>query len=365
MNKKKSVSEVLNRTTLPVWDDLPVGILMFEQHGHTDIFTCNYGNQIVKSLIGDEEIIGKSLMELTGMADLKQNDFPEELYCPLSDKWVLLHLSGITDQQCVITVTDITGQKNQIIQLDSKISNLLLSNQDLEHFAYVASHDLHEPLRKIVSFGERLEQKTREILKDEQMLYLNRMISSARRMQVLIDHLLEYSRVTRSHDDFQSVDLNQVFRMVLSNLQIPIAQKNAEIKSDYLPVIEGVEIQLTTLFQNLLSNSLKFTATDTRPQVGISVFEPETEMLLKSGLDPDKTYKGINIADNGIGFEEHQSEAVFTLFNRLRGRSEYEGTGLGLAICKRIIENHQGAIIARGRLDSGAVFTIILPTEQQ
>jgi light-regulated signal transduction histidine kinase (bacteriophytochrome) len=367
MSKEITDTVVCTMPHQQVLDQMPIGLLIVQKNNDGDLINdtiCKYGNLIANTLIGIDEIIGRRVSEIFGDNIVLQENFPVEVWFPFSEKWGLINLSKGNFREYLVSITDITTQKNAAIHTEAKITKLQRSNQDLEYFAYVASHDLKEPLRKIVSFGERLEIKAKDILQTEHLHYLNRMISASRRMQRLIDHLLEYSKVTRKQDDFKKVDLNIVLKKVLDLFQEEIVQKNAILTFVELPVVEGDEIQLTTLIQNLLSNSIKFTRSTLQPKISIEVFIPCPEMLTDSGLNKHLNYIAISVTDNGIGFQVEQAGMIFALFNRLRGRSEYEGAGLGLAICKRVVENHQGAIFAKGFPDAGAEFTVILPLKQ-
>ncbi len=252
---------------------------------------------------------------------------------------------------------DMTPIRKIRTELERKVKELNRSNFDLEQFAYVASHDLQEPLRKIVSFGERLEAKSKGALNEESTLYLSLILSASRRMQDMIVNLLEFSRVARSREGFTNTDLDMVMAGVLSDLEITIQSKGAQIKIDALPQIEAIPTQMAQLFQNLLTNSLKFTREGVTPAITIDAEEIAPAEQLNYGLPVNRRYLRLLFSDNGIGFSNQDSSRIFTLFQRLRGRSEYEGAGIGLSVCKKVVENHCGVIMASARPDEGALFT--------
>ena len=251
------------------------------------------------------------------------------------------------------------------IELERRLVALKKSNSELEQFAYVASHDLQEPLRKIISFGERLTYKYASNLGDEGVFYVERMNNAANRMQALIQDLLTYSRVARHQELAELVDLKEVFKQVLGDLELKIQEKQATITFENLPVINAQSVQMYQLFQNLLTNALKFTKPGV-PAIITVKSRVATPLEVKENpmLFPFTNYYQITVSDNGIGLENEYAERIFALFQRLHGRSEYEGTGLGLAICRKIVEAHQGQIKASGTLGVGTDFTIYLPETQ-
>jgi PAS domain S-box-containing protein len=262
-------------------------------------------------------------------------------------------------------IADRTEVEAYQVELERRLVALKKSNSELEQFAYVASHDLQEPLRKIIAFGERLNHKYTDALSSEGKFYVDRMINASNRMQTMIQDLLTYSRVARQNDIFQQVSLKEVFKQVLSDLEIKIQEKQATITFDNLPKIMANSIQMYQLFQNLLTNALKFT----KPEVPVIITvkcEKASPLEIKQNLEmsPFVNYYKITVSDNGIGLEQEYAEKIFALFQRLHGRSEYEGTGLGLAICRKIVEGHQGQIRATGTLNVGTEFTIYLPESQ-
>ncbi|WP_373515484.1 ATP-binding protein [Persicitalea sp.] len=262
---------------------------------------------------------------------------------------------------CIVDLTSIKQVRNELVR---KVEELNRSNSDLEQFAYVASHDLQEPLRKIVSFGERLEKKSKDMLDEETGMYLDRILNATRRMQNMISNLLEFSRLTRTQQGFVPTDLNQIAKNVLGDLELVSKQKNAVIDIGEMFTIEAIPSQMTQLFQNLLSNSLKFTDEGVQPEIRVTAESLGTEEQINYGLPSQGSYVRLTFSDNGIGFDDQDSARIFTLFQRLRGRSEYEGTGIGLSVCKKVVENHSGLILASGETGQGATFTVLLPLSQ-
>lgn len=259
---------------------------------------------------------------------------------------------------------DITILKTYEAKLEQKINDLKKSNQNLEQFAYIASHDLQEPLRKISAFGERLSKKYSGQLGEEGLLYLNRMTDASVRMKLLIDNLLSYSRTTRKVDDFKETNLNLILKDVLNDLELKIEDKNVGIISGNLPTLEAIPSQMNQLFMNLISNAIKFSKTEERPSIEITAKTPSPEELSAHNLLEINEYIRISIKDNGMGFEMEFAEKIFEIFQRLHGRSAFEGSGIGLAICKKIAENHEGVIFARSEPEVGTEFVIILPRKQ-
>jgi light-regulated signal transduction histidine kinase (bacteriophytochrome) len=289
----------------------------------------------------------------------------------------------ITDSMGVIkkltgTVQDVTEQYSAQQQLLAKTVELENTNTELQRFAYVASHDLQEPLRKILTFASLLQKELDGTLSEKSKVYMDKIVGASTRMQTLIDDVLHYSATQHESITFQTVDLNACINQVLSDIEVLVAQTNAVIKLDTLPQIEAVGPQLTQLFQNLISNAIKFRKADTAPliQVEGQVFTGETLEKQYAGdsrfLAPlqhafwqSEAFLQITITDNGIGFDPAYAQKIFELFQRLHNHSTYEGTGIGLAICKRIVEQHHGVIRATGQVGEGAQFTIILPMAQR
>lgn len=243
---------------------------------------------------------------------------------------------------------EITQRKAAEEQLRVYAERLELSNRELQDFASIAAHDLQEPLRKILAFGDRLDSRCSKELAEEGRDYLSRMLASAKRMRKLIEDLLTYSRVTTKTLPFQSTDLNEIIHDVISDLEIRLEQVKGKVESNRLPTIDADPSQMRQLFQNLIANSLKFHRPEIAPHIKVTV----------------KTlgnFCELSFEDNGIGFEEKYLDRIFTIFQRLHGKQEYEGTGVGLAVCRRIVERHGGTITAKSAPQEGATFIINLP----
>ena len=238
-------------------------------------------------------------------------------------------------------------------QLSKTAADLKSSNRALQDFAYVASHDLQEPLRKIQAFGDRLQVKYAEELGEQGRDYLRRIQNAAERMQGLIKDLLAYSRITTKVQSFVATDLNVVAKEVLSDLETALEQTKGQVCLDRLPTIEADPLQMRQLLQNLIGNALKFHQPEQAPVITISQQAADSKSMTK-----------LQIKDNGIGFDEKYLDRIFTPFQRLHGRSEYEGTGMGLAICRKIIERHGGWLTAKSAQGQGTTFTIFLPRVQ-
>ncbi len=238
------------------------------------------------------------------------------------------------------------------------------SNRELQDFAFVASHDLQEPLRKIQAFGDRLRTVQGPKFDDQGRDYLDRMSNAAERMHTLINDLLGYSRVTTQAQPFLPTDLNKVIDGVLGDLETRIEQLGANVSVASLPTIDADATQMRQLFQNLIANALKFSKDDTPPIVEVSgeVFTDEASSIGRSM--PEELLR-ISVSDNGIGFDEKYLDRIFTPFQRLHGRNQYEGTGIGLAVCRKIVERHGGSLTAESIPGKGSKFIAILPLMQK
>ena len=234
-------------------------------------------------------------------------------------------------------------------ELTRYAAELERSNQELRDFAYVASHDLQEPLRMVASYVQLLQRRYQGQLDERADLYIHYAVDGATRMRTLINDLLAYSRVGTQAKQFTTVDCNVILQQALKNLSITIEENEAVVTCDELPVVRGDDSQLMLLFQNLIGNALKFKAEE-RPEVKINVVEQNGDWLF-------------SVQDNGIGINEAAAERIFVIFQRLHHKREYPGTGLGLAICKKIVERHSGRIWVESSAGAGAIFYFTIPSE--
>ncbi|MEO5978498.1 MAG: ATP-binding protein [Chryseolinea sp.] len=271
---------------------------------------------------------------------------------------------GMTSPEILGTVIDITERKLYENQLKQYTTELKRSNEDLEQFAYVASHDLQEPLRKIRAFGDLAAKQ--QLKSDTQNSdYIQRMQSAAARMQVLIEDLLLFSRVSRSSNPFERLSMKTLLDEVIDDLNEQVKRENAIVIVEKLPEVRGERTQMKRLFQNLISNAIKFHKPQELPRVtitGKSVRHTEVMAELHIKVSA-REYARFSVLDNGIGFDEKYADKIFNIFQRLHGRNEYEGTGIGLSICRKIVMNHNGFIIAKSQENVGSEFIIILPVD--
>lgn len=247
-------------------------------------------------------------------------------------------------------------------ELKEKNTQLKNMNKELEAFTYISSHDLQEPLRKIQTFAGRISEKEEQNLSDQGKDYFARMQDAAKRMQILIQDLLNFSRISNTDRKFEYVDLNAIINEVKEELKEVIETKNAAIEVEILCKPKVISFQFRQLLYNLISNALKFSKSDVPTQIVITSLIAKGSELNNESLQAEKEYFHISVSDNGIGFEEHFSDKIFEVFQRLHDKSKYAGTGIGLAIVKKIVDNHNGIITAKSQLGKGALFDIYLPS---
>ena len=271
----------------------------------------------------------------------------------------------------IAVATDVTSQVNARLKIEEVVaertkalaeanSNLQRSNAELAQFAYIASHDLQEPVRKVSTFVQMLEESLGDV--DERSLkYLAKISTASSRMTTLIRDVLSYSQLSGEKEVFKPVDLQIILQNIVSDFDLLIEQKQAVIEFGTLPLVYGIPLQMSQLFGNLVSNALKFSRSDVRPLLSITATRLTKDETAKyTALHSGTAYCNIELKDNGIGFKQEHAEQIFNIFQRLHGKAEYAGTGIGLAMCKKIAQNHQGEIFATGT-ENGAVFNVILP----
>lgn len=287
-----------------------------------------------------------------------------------SSKWVSTTRVPLRDTDgevagIVCVSRDISERKAAEERLRLTAAQLERSNRELQDFASVASHDLQEPLRKILAFSDRLRVRCGAAVGEQGGHYLERIQDAALRMQTLIHDLLTLSRVTSKAQPFVAVDLCETVWDVVSDLEVRIEQCGAKIEVGSLPMIDGDPLQIRQLFQNLISNALKFQRPNVPPVVNISGKVLDAQERVVPGTDPGGKVCQILIQDNGIGFDQKYAERIFVVFQRLHARSEFEGTGIGLAVVRKIIDRHGGDIVARSAEGEGATFIVTLPLRQR
>lgn len=267
-----------------------------------------------------------------------------------------------TESFTVTSYQDITLRKKAEEKLRSQNVQLEKMNKELESFAYISSHDLQEPLRKIQTFITRILEKEENNLSDSGKNMFNRMHKAAHRMQTLIQDLLAYSRTNTSKRKLETTDLNLIIAEIKDDLKEEIKEKNATLEVSQLCVADVIPFQFRQLMINLISNSLKFSNPENLPHIKIKCEIAKGIKFSHVKLPPQSKYCHITVSDNGIGFKQEYSEKIFEIFQRLHGREEYTGTGIGLSIVKKIVDNHNGIIVATGELNKGATFDIYFPT---
>jgi light-regulated signal transduction histidine kinase (bacteriophytochrome) len=267
------------------------------------------------------------------------------------------------ERQVLVTLTDHTNLRRSQLELEHTVKALERSNANLEDFAHAASHDMKEPIRKILTFTDRLITTIGERLTDSERRLFQGIETSAARMQQLVEDLLELSHVSEKPRDMEWVDLNQKIQAVLGDLELAIEEKKAQVTIHSLPTLRGNRRQLQQLFQNLIGNALKYSKRDVQPVITIkssTIKGREAPVPFAAELG-DESFHLIEVSDNGIGFEQQYAEQIFKMFQRLHGKLEYSGTGVGLSITRKVVENHNGYIWAESELNKGATFKMLFP----
>jgi len=308
----------------------------------------------------EAEIVDQQLMS-RGYTDEYEKEYirKEGSIFPVAVRSILVRDEAGTPVRIMGIVRDITEQKEAKEALERHALDLARSNEELEQFAYVASHDLQEPLRKIRAFGALLADEKQESLDEEGRQYIDFMTDAAARMQTLVSDLLALSRVTTAAQPFEDLPLSDVFDTVLSDLSVSLDEAGGHVEVAEVPTIEADRTQMDQLFRNLIGNALKFRKPGVAPRVTVRMAAEAKPLPAMPG--PAHT---IVVSDNGIGFEPSQGSKLFQPFKRLHARHQYEGAGIGLAICEKIVLRHHGRITATGTPGEGATFTVTLPRRQ-
>ncbi|MEI6946233.1 PAS domain S-box protein [Paraflavisolibacter sp. H34] len=381
-------SEAFNRH---ITDMAPNAIYVFDFNTFTNVYANKQALQIHG--YSEEEVarLGKNLLEHIyppgEITHLLQNH--QRLQQAKDDdifdfEYQMVHKSGETRYQftreavfkrnargeveqiigVAVDITELKKAQEKLLELNRELTErnieLQHSNEELASFNYIASHDLQEPLRKIQTFSNFIEERE-EGLSQSGKVYLKRMQVAASRMRSLISDLLSFSRAREAKEHQGIVDLNSSLQNALTTLHAAIEEKEALIQADRLPVVEGVAFQLQQLFENLIGNSIKYSQPGTAPFIHITCAPVAPESVPTKRVHSATAYYRISVSDNGIGFEQEYADRIFELFQRLHSKEEYSGTGIGLAICKKIVQNHGGTIQARSEPGQGATFEVYLP----
>lgn len=289
--------------------------------------------------------------------------FHTQYFFEPTGRWLELSVAKMDDNHLINVFMDITSTKEAQLRQQKLLDELQRSNANLEEFAYAASHDLQEPLRKIYTFADKLKQDLQAQLNSSQQMMFGRIESATQRMRSLIDDLLSYSQVSAKAETFEPVSLNEIVVQVLADLETIITDTKATINLGKLPTVKGDKRQLQQMFQNLIGNAIKYRQPGVLPQITITCQKAQRTDPAIANLPEGKKedFYLIEIKDNGIGFEQEYAEKIFQVFQRLHGRNEYEGTGVGLAIVQKVVTNHKGHISAQSSPGNGATFSILLP----
>ena len=288
-------------------------------------------------------------------------------FLDFSKRWLELTVSKLDDSHLIHHFTDVTMIRESEIKLEKTLEELRYSNANLEEFAYAASHDLKEPIRKAQYFTNKLFEKMVSKSQPEEVKLFERLKNSQARMYTLIVDILEYSQAAKGITEKQRTDLNEVIAQVLEDLELEIERKSADFRIDQLPVIMCNRRQIHQMFQNLISNALKYVNDKTIPAIKISFRKIMGEEINLPGFSDaiGKKFHLIQVEDNGIGFEQKQADAIFKVFTRLHSNDIYRGSGIGLSIVKKVVENHNGVVWAESEPSKGSVFNVVLPVVEE
>ena len=364
------------RTRETIIESIPQGLVLYDKDDR--LVTCNslflelypfLKNQVEKG-VSYESVVRAEIAQDPAddndddpedrfrehMLQHEEGQFCVERRLP-NGNWILVNERRTAEGSTVVLHTDVSDLKERETALER-------SNRELQDFAFVASHDLQEPLRKIEAFGGRLRTNASDHLDEKATMYLDRMLNAADRMRVLINDLLAYSRVTTKARPFTSVSLGRIVEEVVSDLQVSIEEHEADLQIGPLPDMDADPLQMRMLFQNVLSNAIKYRRPDVRPEITIQAYDQSGRPITCERPKDNSSFFTFTVTDNGIGFDMKYAERIFAIFQRLHGRNEYEGTGIGLATCRKIVERHGGSISAESTPGEGSKFHFTLPAKQ-
>jgi signal transduction histidine kinase len=372
----KQLQEIISRTQSGIFTAAPV----FDEEGTVTDFRfvmvnntlAAYLNQQPESLTGELGSRWFTGYKKNGLFEVfcdtylhhTVNRFDFHYHADGIDAWIDLMCTRF-DGEILVTFTDYTPAKKMQLEMEALVKELQRSNANLEEFAHAASHDLKEPIRKILTFASRLKDRLQGRMDDLEGNMFARMESGAERMAQLVEDLLQYSKLSTNTSQLEEVDLKERLQQVLTDLEVQIEEKSAMITIGSLPVVQGYGRQLQQLFQNLVSNALKYSQPEVPPQIHISAGTVAAKDVPRPLSEQQQRvlYHLLEVRDNGIGFEQQYAERIFQMFQRLHGRSEYAGTGVGLSIARKVVDNHGGFIMAESEPGKGSTFKVYLPVE--
>ena len=368
-NRAKQKLKNLHESVL---SNASVGICVYEVHRDNDgnlIPTIAFSNYGAVSKINSEE--GETVVDLCRVP-IENRDLTENIKVVLSTGksvvkelqhqangtfyWFLTNLSRVSENKVAFYYQDISRIKDYESTLKRKVNELEAVNKDLEQFAHATSHDLREPFRKIQVMTD-LIQKNHNMVNNPK--YLDAIQRASNKGSLLVEQILNYSKVQFDRSELTRVDLNKVVAQVIEDFDLIILEKNAQVDVVPLPFVHANRVQMTQLFSNMIGNSLKFVHSDRKPTITISCAETDSQGIPE--LNPASTYYRITIADNGVGFDDAYADKIFDAFSRLHHYQEFPGFGLGLSLCKKVVLNHGGAIRAFSKLNDGSTFQVYLP----
>lgn len=313
----------------------------------------------------DPALFDSPLYQMALATLLTGKPFHTQYFFEPTGQWLELSVAKMDEDHLINVFMDVTSTKEAQLRQQKLLEELQRSNTNLEEFAYAASHDLKEPIRKVLFFADRLKNKLKDRLDEEDARLFSRLEAANQRMGCLVDDLLTYSQVSQRPHTLGDVDLNGLIQGILDDLELEIEEKRARVDIDNLATIKGHQRQLQQLFHNLLGNALKYSKPGVPPEIMVSC---RTKVGEETGLNllPEELHRQfyvIEVADNGIGFEQSDAERIFNVFQRLHGKAEYAGSGVGLAIARKVAQNHGGYITADSVPGEGSTFRVFLPVD--